>query len=200
MRRIIVGQFKQPHGMLGRVAGWIMSHRESNLLRNEWVVSLLGIEPFHRVLEIGCGPGVALGEAAELASEGRVIGVDHSALMVAVAAKRNADAIARGRLEVVHGTAETAAELGLQFDRVFAVNVVQFWDSPVETLRTLRGAMAPGGILAIALQPRNKGATDEDAYLAAGRHKTFLEQAGFQNTRVETLDLKPIVACVLGEA
>ena len=129
-----------------------------------------------------------------------MIGVDHSALMVAVAAKRNADAIARGRLEVVHGTAESAAELGLQFDRVFAVNVVQFWDSPVETLRTLRGAMAPGGILAIALQPRNKGATDEDAYLAAGRHKTFLEQAGFQNTRVETLDLKPIVACVLGEA
>lgn len=200
MRRVIVEQFKHPHGVLGRLAGWIMSHRESNRLRNEWVVSVLGIEPAHCVLEVGCGPGIALGAAAELASEGRVIGVDHSALMVAVAAKRNADAIASGRLEVVHGTAETAAGLGLQFDRVFAVNVVQFWDSPLETLHTLRRVMTPGGIIAVALQPRNKGATDEDAYLAARRNQSLLEQAGFRNMRVQTLDLKPVVACVLAEA
>ena len=76
MRKAIVQQFKRPSGVLGRLAGWIMARR--NLRRNEWVVSLLGIEPNHHVLEIGCGPGVALELAAELATRGRVVGVDHS--------------------------------------------------------------------------------------------------------------------------
>lgn len=64
MRQAIVRQFKHPNGVLGRLAAWIMAHR--NVRRNVWVVSLLGIEPHHHVLEVGCGPGVALEQAAEL--------------------------------------------------------------------------------------------------------------------------------------
>jgi len=87
MRKAIVEQFKHPSGALGRLASWIMAHRESNLRRNEWVVSLLEIEPQHRVLEIGPGPGIALQHAAKRAHEGLVVGVDHSELMVGTAAK-----------------------------------------------------------------------------------------------------------------
>jgi SAM-dependent methyltransferase len=195
---MILEQFKHPHGVLGRAAGWIMAHRESNLLRNEWVVSELGIEPHHRVLELGCGPGIALGRAVELAPEGKVIGLDHSALMVRAATARNAAAVASGRLEVIHATADAVAELEGPFDRVYAVNVVQFWDAPVDTLRRVRGAMTPNGMIAIALQPRNKGATDEDAYRAAERYEALLEEAGFHEIRVSMLDLEPKVACVLG--
>jgi len=200
MRRVIVEQFKHPHGVLGRLAGWIMANRESNLLRNEWVVSLLGIEPRHRVLELGCGPGIALGRAAELACEGEVVGVDHSALMVAAARRRNAAAVASGRLCVVHGTADDVASLGGPFDRVYAVNVVQFWDAPADTLRRVRRAMTRGGLIAVALQPRNKGATDEDSYRAAERNQALLREAGFEDIRVELLELQPKVACVLGRA
>jgi SAM-dependent methyltransferase len=200
MRRIVVEQFKHPRGLLGRLAGWIMAHRESNLLRNEWVVSLLSIEPQHRVLELGCGPGVGLGFAVELASEGYVVGVDHSALMARAAAKRNEAAVASGRLRVIHGTADAVRDLGQPFDRVYAVNVVQFWDAPIDTLRSIRRAMTPGGIIGIALQPRNKGATDEDAFRAADRNRALLEEAGFHDLRVESLDLDPAVTCVLGRA
>lgn len=200
MRRVIVEQFKHPHGVLGRLAGWIMANRESNLLRNEWVVSLLGIEPHHRVLELGCGPGIALGRAAELASEGEVVGVDHSALMVTAARRRNAGAVASGRLRVVHATADDVASLGGPFDRVYAVNVVQFWDSPEETLRRIRRVMTQGGVIAVALQPRNKGASDEDSYRAAERNQALVRDAGFEDVRVELLDLQPKVACVLGRA
>jgi SAM-dependent methyltransferase len=200
MRKTLVAQFKRPHGVLGRLAGWIMAHRESNLRRNAWVVSLLEIEPQHRVLEVGCGPGIALEHAARLATEGRVVGVDHSELMVAAAAKRNASAIASGCVEVLHGTVESTIAQEKLFDRVYAVNVVQFWDSPAKTLKALREVMVPRGLIAIALQPRNKGANDEDARRAAERNRKLLLEAGFQDVRVETLDLSPMVTCVLGRA
>lgn len=200
MRRVLVEQFKHPHGLLGHAAGWIMAHRESNLLRNEWVVSELGIEPNDRVLELGCGPGIALGRAVELASRGKVVGLDHSALMVRAAASRNAEAIASGRLEVIHADADDVVDLDGPFDHVYAVNVAQFWRSPVQTLRRVRSVMAPGGSIAIALQPRNKGATDEDAYRGAERNEALLREAGFDDIRVSMLDLEPKVACVLGRA
>jgi SAM-dependent methyltransferase len=196
MRQAIVRQFKHPNGVLGRLAAWIMAHR--NVRRNVWVVSLLGIEPHHHVLEVGCGPGVALEQAAELARRGRVVGVDHSELMVRIAAKRNAAALATGRVEVVHQTAEAAANRGERFDCVYAVNVAQFWDAPAKTLEALRTAMTPRGTIGIALQPRNRGATDQDAERAARRYEQLLNEAGFVEVRVERLALRPMVICALG--
>jgi cyclopropane fatty-acyl-phospholipid synthase-like methyltransferase len=200
MRNLVIRQFENPGGPLGRVAGWIMAHRESNRRRNAWAVSLLDIEPHHHVLELGCGPGIGLEHAAKRATEGRVVGVDHSELMTKVARRHNTEAIRDGRIEVLHGTAQTAVERRSRFDRVFAVNVVQFWDSPQNTLQALRGVMIPGGVIAIAFQPRNKGATDEDARRGAERHRQLLAQAGFHDLRTETLKLKPMVTCVLGRA
>ena len=95
------------------------------------------------------GPGIALEYAAKRATEGRVVGVDHSELMVKVACRHNAEAIRNGRVEVLHGTAQTALERGMRFDRVFAVNVIQFWDSPQNTLRALRDVMTPGSTMAM---------------------------------------------------
>ena len=53
----IVGQFGDPRGTAGTVAGWVMAHRPSNRRRNRWVVSLLDVQPTDRVLEIGFGHG-----------------------------------------------------------------------------------------------------------------------------------------------
>src|SRR5262245_66597711 len=61
LRKIITRQFEHPQGMLGRVVGYILATRGSNLLRNRWTVDLLAPSGDERVLEIGCGAGGALG-------------------------------------------------------------------------------------------------------------------------------------------
>jgi 2-polyprenyl-3-methyl-5-hydroxy-6-metoxy-1,4-benzoquinol methylase len=76
----IYSQFGRPRGVLGRVAGYIMATRPSNIERNNWALSLLEITPADRILEIGFGPGIAAGKAAAQAAE--VVGIDCSALMV----------------------------------------------------------------------------------------------------------------------
>jgi hypothetical protein len=78
------------------------------------------------------------------------------------------------------------------------VNSFGFWPEPWERLKELRGLLRPDGQIAIASQPRCPGATHETSERAAGEIKALLEEAGFSDTRVETLDLNPPVVCVLG--
>ena len=110
MPNAFVRQFSRPRGLLGRLAGLIMANRPSNLERNMRTLALVNIQPDDRVLEIGFGPGIAIERAAELAKRGKVIGVDHSALMLRQASRRNATAIAAGRVELRLGTAEKLPE------------------------------------------------------------------------------------------
>ena len=103
----LMSQFANPRGILGRVAGVIVATRSSNRERNAWTLSLLKIASVDRVLEIGFGPGRAIGEAAKTAS--RVVGVDRSALMVKEAAKRNRAAIDQGKVKLTLGSVENGA-------------------------------------------------------------------------------------------
>jgi ubiquinone/menaquinone biosynthesis C-methylase UbiE len=80
--------------------------RPSNLERNMRTLALADIQPDDRVLEIGFGPGIAIERAAELANRGKVFGVDHFELMLRQVSRRNATALAAGRVELRLGTAE----------------------------------------------------------------------------------------------
>jgi ubiquinone/menaquinone biosynthesis C-methylase UbiE len=197
--RAVVSQFRRPHGMGGRAAGWIMGKRGSNRERNIWAVGLLDVQPDARVLEIGFGPGVAVREMARRATNGLVVGVDHSDVMLRQARKRNAAAVRDGRVDLRLGSAEHLPAFEEPFDRILAVNSLLFWDDPVERLEDLRGLLRPGGRLAIAFQPRAPGSTDETAARAGDEIAKQFGAAGFTDVRVETLDLQPTNAvCVLG--
>jgi SAM-dependent methyltransferase len=191
-------QFGRPTGIPGRIAGWIMAHRTSNRRRNAWAVSLLDVQRDDRVLEIGFGPGIAIRELARAAPAGYVYGLDHSAVMVRQAARRNADGVRRGRVELALGSAETLPAFDLPFDKILAVNAMLAWDQPAELLGNLRRVLRTGGRIAIAFQPRGPGATDEVATATGQELLAALRGAGFTQARLETLELKPAVVCALG--
>lgn len=195
--RRVAGQFHRPHGMGGHLAGWVMAHRSSNRERNRWVVSLLNVQPADRVLEIGFGPGIATTELSRLASRGQIFGIDHSQVMLRQASKRNSVAVRAGRVDLRLGSVELLPDFGAPLDKILAVNSVGFWPDPVARLTELRSMLRPGGEIAIASQPRCPGATRETSARAAEEIASQLREAGFPETRVETLDLEPPVVCVL---
>jgi SAM-dependent methyltransferase len=197
--KAVVAQFHRPHGVGGRAAGWVMAHRGSNRERNLWAAGLLDVRPEDRVLEIGFGPGIAIEAMARRATRGRVVGVDHSEVMVRQATRRNATAVRAGRVDLRLGNAEDLPALDARFDKILAVNSLMFWRDPVARLKELRDLLRPGGRIAIAFQPRGPGSTDETATRTGGEIAGHFETAGFTDVRVETLALKPIaVVCVLG--
>src|SRR4051812_26536904 len=113
--RWVVSQFHDPRGIGGHAAGWIMGHRRSNIERNEWVVSLLDVQPTDRVLEVGCGPGIALRALARRTTA--VYGVDRSPVMVQQARRRNRGA----GLDIRVAAAEELPEFDQPFDRIMSV-------------------------------------------------------------------------------
>lgn len=192
-RERLTTQFGRPRGLAGHAAGWVMAHRDSNRRRNRWVASLLDLGPADRVLEIGFGPGIAIGELAERA--GHVYGVDHSEVMTRRARKRNAAAVAAGRVELVCASVDRLPDFGTPLDAVMAVNTVGFWPAPVERLRELREVLRPGGHIALASQPRQPGMATAAAVTEL---YDLLVAAGFTGLRTELLDLTPPAGCVIG--
>lgn len=198
-RSAIVQQFGKPNGPLGFLAGLVMRLRPSNRQRNARTLDLLGIRPEDRILEVGFGPGLAVARAAKLAAMGKVVGIDHSELMWRQARRRNAKTISAGRVELLLGSADALPSFDGRFDKVFAVNVYMFWDDPVSVLGGLRQVMNPGGVIALTLQPRRRGATADDTRAAAERMSASLRAAGFGEVRTEILEMAPVAAaCVLG--
>jgi SAM-dependent methyltransferase len=183
----------------GWLVGWEMALRSSNRKRNIWAVGLLGVEPTDRVLEIGFGPGIAIRKLSRRAPHGLVCGVDHSAVMVRQATRRNAAAVRAGRVDLRLGSAEHLSAFAEPFDKVLAVNNMGMWREPAELLKELHRLMRPGGRLATVSQPRCPGATAETT-VAAGREIAIrLRAAGFTGIRSDMLALKPPVVCVIGE-
>lgn len=123
--------------------------------RIAWAVDQLAVEPGDRLLEIGCGHGVAVTLAGErLAGDGSIVAIDRSRKMIDAARARNADLVESGvaSFEVV---SLHEAEFGeARFDRAFAIHVGVFSRSdPARELGVIAEALAPGGWLYLIYQP-----------------------------------------------
>jgi SAM-dependent methyltransferase len=118
-----------------------------------WAVAALDPGPDELLLEIGCGPGVAVALVCERLVGGKVVAIDRSATAVSRAKKRNAEHVAAGRavlLTVALEQVQPSDVLGRQqrFDKVFAMNVNLFWvRSPAKELDLIKLLLAPGGAL-----------------------------------------------------
>jgi ubiquinone/menaquinone biosynthesis C-methylase UbiE len=184
----IYDQFRKPTGFMGHLVGYALAFK--NRERSEWVLALLDLKPTERVLEIGFGPGADIQRASRHAAF--VAGIDHSEVMVHQASSRNSRAIAEGRVELKLGTAGELPYPEANFDCIFAINVAQFWKDLPKTFAELRRVLKPGGRILLAVQPRNKGASDETArQVGSGLAKT-LAAAGFDDIHCEFKAMRPI--------
>jgi len=200
LRNHFFPQFKRPQGALGHLAGAIMARNPSNRARNEWTARLLECRPDDTVLEIGSGPGLALEACLKAVPDGRVVGIDHSAAMIAQAGWRLRPALRDGRLELRVGGLELLGGWERTFDRVFSVNVVHFLHDLDGAFAKIFAAVKPGGRAATTYMPRNRNPTRDDALRMAERVARVKETIGFTDIRMEELPLDPAPAlCVIGE-
>jgi ubiquinone/menaquinone biosynthesis C-methylase UbiE len=107
------------------------------------IVDGLGIRPGDRVLEIGCGHGVAATMVCERG--GRLTAVDRSAKMIEAATKRNAEFVAAGTAEFIVARLEDLDLGDRRFDTIFAVRVGLFHREPERARKLVEPWLAPGG-------------------------------------------------------
>ena len=88
--------------------------------RLEAIVDGLRLRPDDRVLEIGCGHGVAATLVCERLDGGRLTAIDRSPKMIAAAARRNAAFVQTGKAEFLVARLEELHLGERRFDVVFA--------------------------------------------------------------------------------
>ena len=194
----LVRQFHRPSGPLGRVVGRVMATRSSNVQRNRWAVDQLAVRPTDRVLEIGFGPGVAIEALVAQVTDGIVHGIDHSELMVRMAARRNAKALAEGRLRLTQASVAELDEDLAPLDLILAVNNLGMWQDPPAQLKHLERLLRPGGRIAVGQQPRGAGADAETSRRAGEKIAGLLAEVGLSHIETRQLDLDPPMVLVVG--
>jgi ubiquinone/menaquinone biosynthesis C-methylase UbiE len=106
-----------------------------------WLTDRLEIRSDDTVLEVGFGPGVVIQRLAKLAVAGHVAGIDQSRDMVQQARARKATAVQEGRVELRHGSVESLPFDSNRFDKVLAINSMQYWPQVVAGLRANKAGL-----------------------------------------------------------
>ena len=185
----IVRQFAKPKGLPGILAGGIMARRSSNRLRNLGTVELMRLTADMHVLEFGCGPGLALLECARAVTSGKVVGVDHSDVMIRQSHARIAAAGLSDRVAFVEGGLEELSGWNAAFDRVFSLNVIQFLPDYDLYFRAVHGLLVPGGLSFTTYQPR----LEKDAGAAVEKQSDAIV-AAMTRQGFDAVDIHPIAA------
>ena len=137
--------------------------------RLAWAVETLAVAPGDRVLEVGCGHGVAASLVCERLGRGRLTAIDRSAKMIDLATRRNREHVAAGRARFEAVALEQADFGGERFDTIFGVHVAALWRSQA-ALAVVRAHLAPAGALYIVNQlPGRRTRAEARGVRRAGR-------------------------------
>jgi ubiquinone/menaquinone biosynthesis C-methylase UbiE len=181
-------------GITGLLAGLTMIPGRGAIAR--LAADLASVSATDRVIDIGCGPGTAVREAARRGA--RAIGVDPAPVMLKLA-----EALTRrqGGITWTEATAEDLRQPDESATVLWCVATVHHWKDVSVGLAEARRVLVPGGrLLAIERRVRpgatglaSHGWTDQQAQSFAAQCRT----AGFDDVRVEAHSPSRRVLCVV---
>ena len=110
----------------------------------------MGIDGAGRVLDLGCGTGVATRAIAKrYGFSGRVVGVDLSPMLVAAASRIAAEEGCADRVEFKSGDSRKLDLEDGAFDAVIAHTLLSHVDDPRSVLQEMKRLVRPGGMIAV---------------------------------------------------
>ncbi|MGD9530207.1 class I SAM-dependent methyltransferase [Pseudonocardia sp.] len=142
LNRSLDNPFARPRGLRGRLAGRFMAVVGGRTSGE--VAALLALRPRDTVLEVGYGPGTLLAALAQRPERPVLVGVDPSAEMAELAARRV------GQAELRLGTAAETRLPDASVDHAVSVNNVAIWPDLDAGLDELCRVVRPGGTVLLA--------------------------------------------------
>lgn len=148
---------------------------------HERLRAAIDIGPRDRVLDIGCGAGQSTRDAARLATQGSVVGVDVSEELLRVARRRSEEA-GLDNIAYELADAQVAPFPDAHFDLCISRFGTMFFADPAAAFANISRALRPGAGLAQLVwqaRERNEWATAIQAALAPGGAASALAAPAF---------------------
>jgi ubiquinone/menaquinone biosynthesis C-methylase UbiE len=123
----------------------------------QWTLEELHLGDNDSVLDIGCGSGMAIEMINTIVTQGHVVGIDYSPVMIKQAIKRNKLAIEQGKTEIYEGNVSALPFDDASFDKICAIETFYFWPDPPKNLQEVKRVIRPGGIAAFAMEISKEG-------------------------------------------
>ena len=136
-------QLRRPSGAMGGKVGNMMN--KANEFLYDFTLGVMQPSSNQAILEIGFGNGRFFNKVFAKAEKLQVTGLDFSETMYKAANENNKEAIASGRLTLYFGSSDALIFPDNNFDKIFCINVIYFWDQPQQHLQEICRVLKPGG-------------------------------------------------------
>jgi ubiquinone/menaquinone biosynthesis C-methylase UbiE len=141
--RLFASQLRKPGFLFGKKVGLQMN--AGNAFLYEFTINSMQLKDGESILEIGFGNGNFFKQLFSKANNLKISGIDYSAEMVKEAKASNKELIQTGKLFLVSGNSNAMPFSDNQFDKIFCINVIYFWDDPATHLKEIYRVLKPGG-------------------------------------------------------
>jgi ubiquinone/menaquinone biosynthesis C-methylase UbiE len=192
VRKAIGSQLRNPSG----ATGFLLAHAMAvaNRASNRIAIDALAVARHDKVLELGFGCGRAIKTLSALAPQGWVLGIDHSATMLAQAVRHNRRIMQEGRIFLLQCRIDGQPCRTDSIDKILAVHVVYFW-GPAE-LYEARRVLRPGGSMVILATDRSAMVRwkfdqfSSHTFFDADQLSTLLMRGGFARSKIVVSQIK----------
>jgi SAM-dependent methyltransferase len=144
IRNLIASQFKKPTGLFGMFTSNLMIKGNKSSYDN--LIKDLNIKANDKILEIGYGPGIGINLIAETCQSCIIHGIDFSKLMYRRATELNRKYIDDKRAKLLFGDFLTTNIGTYDYDKIFCLNVVYFWDDLQPPFEKIKSLLKKGGV------------------------------------------------------
>ncbi|MDR0912279.1 MAG: methyltransferase domain-containing protein [Methanobrevibacter sp.] len=169
MDKELILNARKPKGELGSKMIDRMNKSHENLA--QWGVSHLNIDVNDVILDIGCGGGVNVKRFSEIATGGKVYGMDYSSLSVEKSQDLNKIAIEEGSVEIIQGSVSDIPFEDETFDLITAFETVYFWPDFLNDLKEAYRVLKDNGTIFIC----NEAVGDKEVIEKMKEHIDLLD-------------------------
>ena len=149
---VFVGQqLKRPKGLFAAKVADGMNVSNKNLY--DLTFSNLDLKDGAHILEVGFGNGYFFKALSNKNSSVKLFGVEISKEMIRQCEKLNKQLIADHKLEVRYVSDSTLPYPDKYFEKAIAINLIYFWENPIENIEALHRVLKDQGELYIGVRP-----------------------------------------------
>lgn len=148
---LVGNQLKKPSGLFASKVAKGMNVCNKNLY--DLVSSNFILRDNDKVLEVGFGNGFFFEQLHQKNRNAKLFGVEISKEMVRQCLKLNRNLVAIMQLEIKHISNEIMPYYDEMFDTILAINLIYFWENPIENIKELKRVLKNNGQLIIGVRP-----------------------------------------------